>query len=306
MNKLQLLFILLILSSSTLLFPQQNGFIKTDDGVIHYITYGSGYPVLIINGGPGMNCEGFASLAELLKGNNQIILYDQRGTGESKLIKVDSTTLTMDLMAKDIETLRIHLKIKYWIVLGHSFGGILAQYYASKYPESISGMILSSSGGIDMDLFTKVGNTIKSRLNKSEKDSLDYWNKKIDSGDTTYYAKYQMAKALAPAYLYDKKYVPLIAERLTQGNSEINGLVFKDLFRIKYDCKGPLRNFKKPVLIIQGRQDIITKNIADKEHSVLKNSRIVIINKCSHYGWLEQKDNYISALEKFIRSTPKG
>ncbi|MDR3627202.1 MAG: alpha/beta hydrolase [Ignavibacteriaceae bacterium] len=306
MKNLQLLFFFLILSSSTLLFPQQNGFIKTDDGVIQYITYGSGYPILIINGGPGMNCEGFASLAELLKGNNQIILYDQRGTGESKLIKVDSTTVTMDLMAKDIETLRTHLKIKDWIVLGHSFGGILATYYASKYPESINGMILSSSGGIDMDLFTKVGNTIKSRLNKSEKDSLDYWNKKIDSGDTTYYAKYQMAKALAPAYLYDKKYVPLIAERLTQGNSEINGLVFKDLFRIKYDCKGPLRNFKKPVLIIQGRQDIITKNIADKEHSVLKNSRIVIINKCSHYGWLEQKDNYISALENFIRSTPKG
>jgi proline iminopeptidase len=306
MKNLQLLFLFLILSSSTLLFPQQNGFIKTDDGTIHYITYGSGYPVLIINGGPGMNCEGFALLAELLKGNNRIILYDQRGTGESKLIKVDSTTITMNLMAKDIETLRIHLKIKDWIVLGHSFGGILAQYYASKYPENISGMILSSSGGIDMDLFTKVGNTINSRLNKSEKDSLDYWNKKIDSGDSTYYTKYQKAKALAPAYLYDKKYVPLIAERLTQGNSEINGLVFKDLFRIKYDCKESLRNFKKPVLIIQGRQDIITKNIADKEHAVLKNSRIVIINKCSHYGWLEQKDKYISALEKFIKSTPKG
>ena len=50
-------------------------------------------------------------------------------------------------------------------------------------------------------------------------------------------------KSLAPAYLYNKKFVPHIAERLTQGNSEINELVFKDLFRIKYDCKKPLKNF---------------------------------------------------------------
>ena len=58
----------------------------------------------------------------------------------------------------------------------------------------------------------------------------------------------------------------------------------------------------KPELIIQGKQDIIGKNIADKEHSVLKNSTEVFIDKCCHYGWLEQKDKYISAVEKFIKS----
>jgi proline iminopeptidase len=300
-NTLVLIF-LLTQAVSTSLFSQQNGFIKSDGTTIHYILYGTGYPVLVINGGPGMNCEGFASLADLLMGNNQIILYDQRGTGESELKKVDSTTVTMDLMAKDIETLRNHLKIKNWIVLGHSFGGMLAQYYASKYPEHISGMILSSSGGIDMELFNNVGNTITSRLSKSDKDSLNYWSKIIDKGDTTFYARYQQAKYLAPAYLYNKKYVPLIAERLTQGKTAINELVFKDLYKINYDCKSQLKSFKKPVLIIQGKQDIIPKKIADKEHSVLNNSTLVLIDKCCHYGWLEQKDKYISTVEKFIKS----
>jgi proline iminopeptidase len=302
MKNLLILFLFLLPSASISLFCQQDGYIKTDGGTIHYIIYGKGYPVLIINGGPGMNCEGFASLAALLKDNNQIILYDQRGTGKSDLIKVDSTTVTMNLMVKDIETLRQHLNIKNWIVLGHSFGGMLAQYYASKYPENISGMILSSSGGIDLNLFKKVGNAINSRLSKSNQDSLNYWSKKIGTGDTTYYAKYQQAKFMAPAYLYNKKYAPSIAERLTQGKAKINGLVFKDLFKIKYDCKESLKNFIKPVLIIQGKQDIIGKDIADKEHSILKNSKEVFINKCAHYGWLEQKEKYIGAVEKFIKS----
>jgi proline iminopeptidase len=302
MKKILVLSLFLLLTTPVFIFSQQNGFIKSDDGTIHYILYGNGNPILIINGGPGMNCEGFASLAELLKDHNQVILYDQRGTGKSDLIKVDSSTVTMNLMAKDIETLRNHLKIKDWIVLGHSFGGILAEYYASKYPESIKSMILSSSGGIDLDVFTKVGNKINSRLSRSDKDSLNYWSSRIDKGDTTFFAKQQRAKFLAPAYLYNKKYAPVIAERLTQGKPEINELVFKDMFKIKYDCKEALKNFTKPVLIIQGKQDIVGDEIAYKAHSVLKNSKVVFINKCCHYGWLEQKDRYTGELEKFIKS----
>jgi proline iminopeptidase len=297
---LLLFFLNLIVSTSGIC--QETGFTKTEGGLIHYKIYGKGYPILIINGGPGMNCEGFSSLAELLSDKYMAIIYDQRGTGKSELIKVDSSTITMDLMAQDIETLRQHLKIKDWIVLGHSFGGLPAQYYASKYPESIRGMILSSSGGIDLEVFDFVGANINIRLSQSEKDSMNYWNERIKNGDTTHYAKYQWGKALAPAYLYNKKFVPQIAERLTQGKPQITGLVYKDLYKIKYDCKETLKDFKKPVLIIQGRQDLVGDGTAYKAHLILKNSKLVFLNECVHYGWLEQREKYINEIEKFIKS----
>lgn len=194
------------------------------------------------------------------------------------------------------------MKIKNWIVLGHSFGGWLAQYYASKYPESIRGMILSGSGGIDLELLDYYGANTDIRLGKSEKDSLNYWNEKIKNGDTTYYTKYQWGKALAPIYLYNKKFVPQLAERLTQGKPQITGLVYKDLFKIKYDCKKSLKNFTKPVLIIQGRQDIVGDGTAYKAHLVLKNSTLIFLNECGHYGWLDQKEKYKTEIEKFIKS----
>jgi proline iminopeptidase len=194
------------------------------------------------------------------------------------------------------------LKIKNWIVLGHSFGGILAQYYASKYPESIKGMILSGSGGIDLEVFDFVDASINNRLSQSEKDSLNYWNEMFKKGDTTHYSKYQWAKALASAYLYDKKYIPQIAERLTQGKPQITRLIYKDLYKIKYDCKESLKDFMKPVLIIQGRQDIVGDGAAYKAHLVLKNSRLVFLNECVHYGWLEQKEKYKLEIDKFINS----
>ena len=120
---------------------QQDGYIAIDNGVIHFKKFGNGEPLLIINGGPGLDCEGFLHLAEMLSDSHMTILFDQRGTGKSRLSRVDSATVTMDLMASDIETLRRYLNINKWIILGHSFGGFLAEYYAVCFPESIRAMI---------------------------------------------------------------------------------------------------------------------------------------------------------------------
>ena len=285
---------------STQLLCQTEENLKTKDGSIHYKVYGKGYPLLIINGGPGMNCEGFSTLAKLLSDKFMTIIYDQRGTGKSELNSIDSSTVTMDLMAKDIETLRKHLQIKKWIILGHSFGGWLAQHYASKYPKSLEGLILSGSGGIDLELLDYFSANTTIRLGKSEKDTLANWSKRISDGDTTYHAKLQRAKVLASAYLFKKDHIPTIAQRLTQSKPIITGLVFKDLYKIKYDCKKSLRNFSKPVLIIQGRQDIVGDGTAYKTQMTLKNSTLVFLNDCGHYGWLDQREKYILEIENFI------
>ncbi|WP_279615096.1 alpha/beta fold hydrolase [Desulfospira joergensenii] len=286
-------------------FSQKSGFLITDDGKIHYQTYGSGSPFLIINGGPGLDSEGFSPLAELLSDKYLTILFDQRGTGKSALKKIDNTTITMKRMAQDIESLRAHLNIKDWIVLGHSFGGWMAEYYASRYPERIKGMILSSSGGIDLEVLNYVSANINIRLSEAEKESLKYWLEKIRQGDTGYDAKYKKGECLAPAYLYNKKFVPQVAERLAHTNLQINKLVFRNLHEINFDCKETLRNFSKPVLIIQGRQDIVGDGTAFRAHSILRNSTVVFLNECGHYGWLDQKEQYIQEIDKFLASVNK-
>jgi proline iminopeptidase len=248
-----------------------------------------------------MNSNGFASLAQQLSKNNLTIIYDQRGTGKSTLSLIDSSTITIDLMVKDIETLREHLGISSWIILGHSFGGMLAAYYASIHPENVMALILSSSGGIDLDLLNYAHNMIGSRLSAEEKDSLNYWNRIIELGDTSHNARLGRGRALAPAYVYDRKNIPIIAERLTQGNPVINNLVWQNLRKIKFDCSIPLSHFDKPVLIIQGKQDIVEERTAMKEKNVLKNSRLVIIDHCAHYSWLDRPDEYFREIENFLK-----
>jgi len=106
--------------------------------------------------------------------------------------------------------------------------------------------------------------------------------------------------SLAPAYVYNRKFIPVIAERLTQGNSAVNGFIWQDLQKTKFNCTDKLKSFNKPVLIIQGKQDIIAEKTALKAHKVLKNSRLVLMDRCVHYGWLDRPDEYFAEVEKFL------
>ena len=298
MKKLYCFFLISIFCSHS--FSQNPGFVQSAGTKIYYRTFGKDTPLLIINGGPGMNSDGFVNLAIVLSNHNQTIIYDQRGTGRSFLQKIDASTITMQLMVEDMENLRKHLQIKKWIILGHSFGGMLASYYATLHPENIISLILSSSGGIDPELLSYLDNNVNSKLTSQQSDTVNYWTGKINNGDTTYLAKWQRAKALAPAYVYDRKNIPVIAERLTQGNPKINNLIWQDMQKIKYNCAGKLSSFQTPVLIIQGKQDIVEEKTAWKAHRILKNATVVLLDKCVHYGWLDRKEEYLSEVEKFV------
>ena len=300
MKNLLITFIISCLSLMAI-SQKKEGYSQNKGVKIFYRTFGKGIPILIINGGPGMNSDGFTDLAEKLSGNNMTILFDQRGTGRSALAKTDQSTITMDLMIADMEALRKHLDIDKWIILGHSFGGMLASYYTTLYPSKVEKLILSSSGGIDLELTSYATKNINSKLSLQELESLKYWNQQISAGDTSYHARLERGMALAPAYVYNRKFIPVIAERLTQGNSAINSLVWNDLQKIGFNCKEKLASFSEPVLIIQGKQDVIEERTGLKALHAFKNAKMILMDNCVHYGWLDSEAEYFAAIGKFLK-----
>lgn len=294
------LIALLLISMSVL--AQTDQIIESGNSKLHYRTFGTGKPLLIINGGPGMNSDGFTYIAqELAKFHYQTITYDQRGTGKSEAV-INAKNITMDLMVQDIENLRKHLNVDQWAILGHSFGGVMATYYATKHPEHIDRLILSNSGGIDMEFTTYVYQRQRANLTETQRDSLAYFEKKQNNGDTSLKTRKGRAKYLAYAYVHDKTKAPIIAERLLQFSPEINTLVIQDLFKIKYDCAQKFKDFQKPVLIFQGENDILTVETAQKIKAAFPNSKLVLMKNCAHYGWLDAPEIYFSNVESFLNS----
>lgn len=104
-----------------------------------------GRAVLIVHGGPGSGKPRGAH-----KGFDpevfQIVLFDQRGCGESVPNAADPATdmahNTTEHLLADIEALRTHLRVGRWLLYGGSWASTLILAYAERHPERVDGIIL--------------------------------------------------------------------------------------------------------------------------------------------------------------------
>lgn len=99
-----------------------------------------GIPVVYFHGGPGGgSSENLRRYFDPEK--YHIILFDQRGCGQSKPSpSLDNNTL--DHLISDIEKIRSHLNIENWLVCGGSWGTTLALAYAEQCAQYITGFVL--------------------------------------------------------------------------------------------------------------------------------------------------------------------
>ena len=292
------LIIYLLLIFPGLFFSQEKNSFCTGEEKIAFQIFGKGEPVLIINGGPGMNSNGFSSLAGMLSDNNTVIIYDQRGTGDSKVEDQAKSNITIELMVEDIERLREHLGYDNWIVLGHSFGGMLAYAYAAKYPESLKAMIQSHSGGMSL---RDVGRfDVRARLTKAENDSLLHYSVMMQTNPGNPQLEKRRAYFMAKAYLEGTEYEEIIADRLMEVDRDLNSMIWGNMRSTNFDKTPAMKKFPKKVLILHGLNDVVPVEIAEEAHAILPDSRLVKMENCGHYGWLDRPDIYLKEVKDFL------
>lgn len=268
------------------------------DGFEHYMKiFGEGPPLLIINGGPGVSSDGFESLADSLSKEYTVVLYDQRGTGRSFARKSRQRDFTIAKMVEDIESIKAAMAVTEWTVMGHSFGGLLAYAYAAEYPNSVTALIQSSSGGMDLQVLDHL--LINDRLTEVQRDSLSYYSNLAAEGDEEAQVKYN--NILACAYVYNDSLAPAIAERLATADLEINEWIWNDLKKTHFDVKQEMLSFQSPVLILQGEFDMIDLSLSEKAHEILPDSKLVIVKDAGHYGWLDNPSQYLGTIRTFLK-----
>ena len=99
-----------------------------------------GQPAVVLHGGPGGGITPF--LRQMHDPSHyRIILFDQRGCGQSTPHAELAENTTWDLVA-DMERLRQHLGIDRWQVAGGSWGSTLALAYAETHPERVTGLVV--------------------------------------------------------------------------------------------------------------------------------------------------------------------
>lgn len=114
--------------------------IAIEDRVIEYCIFGEGEPLILIIGYASTLSAWDIRFLYKLSQSYKIIVFNNRNTGK-KFFK-DTENYFMSDLAHDVEKLRIGLNLKKVSVCGISMGGMIAQIYASLYPNNLKKLIL--------------------------------------------------------------------------------------------------------------------------------------------------------------------
>ena len=118
-------------------------YVLVNGSKIWVVTAGKGSPIILIAGGPG-NSHFYLRPFDSLAKNHLLIYFDGFGRGKSDTA-ADVKQYTLERDIEDIEGIRVALKLEKFDVLGHSYGGLVAQGYALKYPQHINHLVLANT-----------------------------------------------------------------------------------------------------------------------------------------------------------------
>jgi len=284
--------------------PRQNGFIPAQNAQLYYEIMGSGEPVVILHGGPGLDHTYLLPQFEALSKHYKLILYDQRSSGKSTGV-VDSIHITPQQFVEDLEAVRKYFNLDKMNLIGHSWGGFLAMEYAIKYPERIKTLILVSSLGANSDCIAPFMKNREERTTHA--DSVALAN--VLSSDA--FAKREpkvvaeFTRISFAVYFYDRSREDSLTLNFNQETANnflpIYGLMSK--YFGHYDVYAQLTVIHSPVLILHGDYDPIPSKFSEQLTKYLQNSKFVLLKNCGHFPFVETPVELFGECEKFLGPT---
>jgi proline iminopeptidase len=294
----------------TLFFGLANAQYKHDSlkisiGYLHYYVEGKGDPIVYLQGGPGYSGIDLKQVADSFP-NHQNILIDYEGTGLSQYREADTSWVTIDNIIANIEAVRTKLEIKKWIILGHSYGTHFGLYYAVKYPQHVSKLLLVAACGTNNEFQKYFKTNIVNRfsyedtifINKIWSDSTLTAERKTTIIDSMFLKPYFYDKNKLGFYLatIPKEYLPTYYNdkffRSYLAGSQFNN----------FNLDNQVKNLNIPILLLQGRQDPIGDAIPVLLQQKLKNCKLEFINKCGHFVWVEKPKEFYEIARAFLKT----
>lgn len=260
------------------------------------------YPaLLILHGGPGGGHDYLSNLASLASNSQKVIFYDQLGCGKSDQPN-DPTRWEISRFVKELATIRGSLNLHKVILLGQSWGGMLAIEYLLTDPEGVSGLILSNSLS-SASIFAAEILRLKNQLPASILNTLieseakgDINNDRYESAVKAFYCRHILRMDPMPDQVWKALNSENQSYQVMWGSNEFN---FTGNLRY-WERTNDLHQIQMPTLIISGEFDESTPAVNQVMHKALRNSKWITMPGCSHLPNLENPDHYIGHISEFL------
>jgi pimeloyl-ACP methyl ester carboxylesterase len=276
------------------------GRLSIRDTSLYVEVVGTGYPLVLMHGGPAADHWSMVPFRRLA-GRFTLIFYDHRCNGRS--VGPPVTSMTWDNLTADAEALRERLGFDSWAVLGHSFGGHVALEYALRYPDSLSHLILLDTGG-DAWWSRQNGPDILARRGFSP--STVRLVRRFFSGQIEPEEMLPAMMRFGRAY-YHRFGLMHVAHAMLQGQWRAKirpeALIYAGRELLDgWTVMDRLDEITVPTLVMAGRDDFLFPS----EHQIalatgLPHARLRIVERAGHNPHEEQTAEVMAAVNDFIR-----
>ena len=276
--------------------------VELDDGVsLNIVEVGSGHPMILLHGGPGLDHHELHPWLDGLAGAGLRLIYvDMRGQGASE--RVDPATLTIQVFSQDVDRLARALGLDDYVLYGHSFGAIVALSHALE--RGTAGQYIVSSGAASAEaLMADVEREIERFEPASMREQIKRsWDQEPHL--TTVAESRELMAAQMPFHFWEMgdAYRVFTEKDETVHAPEVLAH-FASIGYGGFEWVDHLRWITKPMLVVAGRYDrTCTVGQAEVIHREVDGSDLVVIEKAAHMMHVEQPKAYLDAIRTwFIR-----
>jgi len=287
-------------------------YITVNGAKLWVVTVGKGDPLILVSGGPGGAHTGLRRFDTLAR-NNMLIYFDAFGRGKSDTAK-DVKEYSLERDIEDLEGLRQALKLEKINLLGHSYGGLVVQGYALKYPQRVSHLVLANTFHSNVMWQANDDNSNHEiRINYPE-----VWDELMALREKGYVASDKECQEVYGRVPYGFLYAYNPDKFASRGSkpypNNFNSKLYYQLVGADgdfivgndigtFDYRRRLKELKMPVLIYGGRYDrVAVPYMMVKYKQYCPQARFEMFEKSGHNPQVEEPGKLFPLLEQFLHS----
>jgi proline-specific peptidase len=249
-------------------------------------------PVIVLHGGPGLDHTHLRPWLDPLGEDFRVVYVDERCQGRSE--RVDPTTLSLEVFARDVDLLAEALELDRFALLGHSFGAIITTWHAINVGTAAA-YVISGGGDSSEKLMADVNASLEAmgEAGKPIADSWE-WEQTVETPEDCaelmrIQTPFHFHGPPPPDFAADTIYDPAVLRHFsTTGYGD-------------FDYSADLGKVAKPTLVLVGAHDrVTTPRAARVLHEGIPGSEYAELEGAGHMSMCEAQAEYLAVVREFL------